>query len=274
MARPAPCELVRTLDPRPESVLKREEHTVVWRETTGAGEPVIVKLYRMRGRAKSLRCRLTRFRTEREYRRLRHLVRWDIPCTVPVAWAAGWSEDHGHHEILLTREVPRAIQLGRYLREREVAPRDLAPLFRIVRRMHDSGFCHQALYLYNVLVDPDAPPESRFFISDVPRSWTFPRSITGTGMALYDLLDLTIELGQAGIRRDSIPLDTYGLDRSEKRFLALEAKADPRTKRRRLVRDVTARLRWTEEWATSWKRPPPRESLRAFRVQGSNPATR
>lgn len=253
MKRPTPAELVGSMDPPEDAVLKREERTVVWRETRPDGERIVVKLYRRRGRLNALRSRVTRFRTEREYRRLRHLERWGLPCTLPLAWAHGHSPEHGYHEVLVMREVPNAVQLEQHLRECDASrTRDaLAPLFRIVRRMHESGFCNQTLYAYNVLVDTKAPPGEEFFLADVPRSWTFPRSIVGSRMALFDLLDLTVEVEESGVAPEAVPIEAYGLDALDaqgKRWWTEQKGADPRAKRTRSVRDGVARMRWAAAW--------------------------
>jgi tRNA A-37 threonylcarbamoyl transferase component Bud32 len=249
----SPAALVGTLDPPGHAVIKREERVVVWRETRPDGERTVVKLYRRRGRLGALRSRLTRFRAEREFRRLRHLVRWGVPCTVPLAWSHGHSPEHGYHEVLVMREVPNAVQLEQHLREREGRV-PLAPLFRIVRRMHESGFCNQTLYAYNVLVSRDAEPGEEFFLADVPRSWTFPRSIVGTGMALFDLLDLTVEVEEAGVAPAAVPLEAYGLGETGMRWWARHAGEDPRTKRTRAVRDALARVRWAAAWGLRVRR--------------------
>ncbi|MGB7218214.1 MAG: lipopolysaccharide kinase InaA family protein, partial [Vicinamibacterales bacterium] len=160
--RQAPSTLVATFDPPEASVIKREERTLIWREVRPGGDHVVVKLYRKRSAGSALRSRIMRFRTEREYRRLRHLQRWGIPCTEPLGWGAGWSREHGFHEVLLMREVPNALPLRDHLKaaldgqgKPGLASVPLDPLFRIVRRMHESGFCNQTLYARNVLVNRD-----------------------------------------------------------------------------------------------------------------------
>lgn len=253
MKPPAPSSLVATLHPPEAMILKREARTLVWRERRPDGTAIVVKLYRKRGLITVLRSRLLRFRTEREYRRLRHLQRSGIPCTEALAWGAGWSTEHGRHEILVMREVPHAVELGQYLKEGGVAPLD--PLYQIVRKMHESGFCCQTLYLRNVLLNRDAAPGEGYFLSDVPRSWTFPGSLVGSELALYDLFDLTFELEALGIPIDSIPLEAYGLDAEARIWWdRVRQKGDPRTKATRRLRDLKARLRWAVSWTKAWAR--------------------
>jgi signal transduction histidine kinase/ligand-binding sensor domain-containing protein len=253
MARITPADLVPSLDPSRDALLKEEERTLVWREPRTDGPPWVVKLYRRRGGLNALRSRVFRFRTEREYRRLRHLSRWGVRCTPPVAWAAGRSRAHGWHEVLVMEEVPGAVQLGTFIRERQ-SEVELSPLFALIRRMHESGFCHQTLYPANVLVSTTAPPDEAFVLSDVPRSWTFPRSLVGTSMARLDLLDLCTCLLEEGVPRDRLPLEAYGdWPDGSPRDLPLEG-PNPRTKMRRFLRDAAARIRWAAAWGAGWWR--------------------
>ncbi len=264
-ARTSPVDLVDSLHPEHDAILKLEDRTVVWREEGAGGPGKVVKLYRRRGGSTALRSRIFRFRTEREFRRLQHLARWGIPCTPPLGWAAGWTPEHGHHEVLVMEEVPGAVELGVHLADAEEM--DLAPLFRIVRRMHESGFCHQTLYAANVLVSRGNPGRDAFVMCDVPRSWTFPRSLLGTSMARYDLLDLSASLVEVGVPPTEVPLQAY--DSREGRMvmgLLLEG-VDPRGKRKRLRRDLTARIRWAGAWSASWKRRDrPADGLRGERA--------
>lgn len=253
------ARMVRSLDSPESQVLKSEARTRVWR-TLEAGEMArVIKLYRQRGALTCLRSRLSRFRTEREFRRLQHLTRWDIPCTPPVSWGWNRSAEHGHHEILVMEEIPNAVRLLEYL-GRGIAATELVPLFQIVRRMHESGFCHQALYATNVLVNPRAPVEDRYFIADVPRSWTFPRSLVGSGAALHDLLDLVLEIEEAvgprvEPRIESVALKHYGINQTTRaRWTELrERQGDPRSKRTRAIRDLRIRVHWAFSWASMWR---------------------
>lgn len=244
-----------TLDPPSDRILKREPGTLVWRETGPDGHPRVVKLYRRRGPMTVLRSRLTRFRAEREYRRLSHLQRWGVRCTQPLGWSTGRSEAHGRHEALVMRAVPGAVPLSERLPED--AATELVPLFQLVRRMHESGFCHQTLYARNVLVSPEEPPERRYFVADVPRSWTFPRRIVGTRMAWFDLLDLVWSLREAGLPPEHLPVEAYadsaeGLWPQKGGLAGLRIAPDPRSKRMRLMRDLAARIRWAAAWAGAW----------------------
>jgi len=251
-----PSDLVTTLDPPQESIIKREDRTLVWRERRPDGTPTVVKLYRARRTPYAIRSRVLRFRAEREYRRLCHLERWGVPCTEPLAWGEGHSTEHAHHEVLVMREVPNAVELGDWIGEAgaDAFDRDLTPLLRIVRRMHESGFCHQTLYARNVLVDREAAHGKEFFLADVPRSWTFPRSIAGTAMAWWDVLDLVVELEDAGFAGEDRWLEAYGMNAAGRQWWARKRAegSDPRKKRTRLGRDGAARMRWGIAWGKPW----------------------
>jgi hypothetical protein len=249
----------RTLEPDPRSVLKREESTLIWVEEGREGGRRVAKLYRRRGRFTTLREEVTGFRAQREWARLTHLHRWGVPCTEPIAWAHGHSPSHGWHEVLVTREIPRAVSLDDYLGA--VGPdANIDPLLSAVRRMHESGFCHQTLYGRNVLVDPEASPEERYFIADVPRARVFPRSIAGGRLALMDLRDLYLDLALGGFSPEAVPWNAYGLtDRQRRKVTAPLPDGNPRKGWRRRLRDVEARLRCAAAWGAFWKgraRPP------------------
>jgi hypothetical protein len=196
------------LVPAADDFLKKERGTWIWREVGPDGRFRVVKLYRHRGFHNALRSRATRFRAQREWSRLRHLAHWGVPCTAPLGWTHGYSRQHGYFEVLVTLEVPDAVSLDAYLKTGGTAATP-APLYRIARRMHDSGLCSQALYARNILVQPRAPLDQRYSLLDLPRSWLFPGSITGTSMARCDLLDLTRSIRQAGIAPGEIPVEAY-----------------------------------------------------------------
>jgi hypothetical protein len=244
--------------PAPDDFLKKERGTWIWREVGPDGRFRVVKLYRHRGLHNVLRSRATRFRAQREWSRLRHLVRWGVPCTAPLGWTHGYSCQHGYFEALVTLEVPDALSLDVYLKT-EGAAAALAPLYRLARRMHDSGLCSQALYARNIVVQPRAPLEQRYSLSDLPRSWLFPGSITGTSMARSDLLDLTHSIRRAGIAPGEIPVEAYaGEDeRGHKQSLARLRHMDHAFgKWSRKRREARTRLRWLLGWALHPYRSP------------------
>jgi hypothetical protein len=245
------------LVPSAEDFLKKERGTWIWREAGPDGRFRIVKLYRHRGFHNALRSRATRFRAQREWSRLRHLVRWDVPSVVPLGWTHGYSRDHGYFEALVTLEIPEAVPLDKYLKT-DCHAASLAPLYRIVRRMHDSGLCSQTLYARNIVVQPGAPPDQRYSLLDLPRSWLFPGSIAGTSMARCDLLDLTRSIRLAGIAPGEIPVEAYARENEGGHRQAL-AKLPHRNhafgKWSRKGREARTRLRWLLAWALYPFRP-------------------
>lgn len=248
------------LRPPDSALIKHEHRTWVWRDRDAGGRCRVLKLYRHRGPWTTVRSRIFRFRVEREYRRLRHLQRHGLPCTETLGWWTGRSQEHGRHELLVTAELPAPLQLRDYLKgggDRNA----VTALYRTVHAMHESGFCNQTLYASNVLVTPCAPVGRRCHLADVPRSWTFPRSIVGTPMAWYDLLDLSLSIIDAGVPWEEIPVEAYGLNEAGQRWWASRERAavvgrfDSRAKSVRLRRDVIARLRWAAAWARfGWRR--------------------
>ena len=246
---------MRFSGPPPGPGLKREKGTWIWVEDGPNGIRRVVKLYRLRSRFAEHREEVLGFRAEREYRHLKHLRAAGVPCTEPLAWTHGYNRAHGWHEALITREVPGAHRLDRYLEE-QGTELDLAPLLRTIRRMHDSGFCHQTLYARNILVASGSPEGERFFIMDVPRGRIFPESIVGNPGALADLRDLFVDLTEAGITRAAIPWEAYGLDSEGLEQVTRPWKGDPRTKGRRTVRDVKLRVRWAIAWLLAPFREP------------------
>jgi len=277
----APRELVVSLDPPGAARIKDEPGTLVWREVSPSGEPRVAKLYRHRGCLNWVRSKVFRFRVERELRRLRHLEGWGVPVTPPLGWGAGWSRKEGFHELLLMRELPEVVPLDHYIRgalregrlgrtsSGDPRPVDLTPLFRMVRRMHESGLCNQTLFASNILIRPSTEPGAgnRFFLSDLPRSWVFPRSLLGTRRALWDLLDLEYTLVCCGLSPEGEVLAAarvaYGvgeLPAPSREWLAGKGEVDPRSKKRRGRRDVVARMQWALAWLAVWKgraRPDP-----------------
>lgn len=220
-------------------LLKQEHKTLIWSADVGS-EKGIVKMYRHRGVANTIRGWAVRYRVQREHEHLEHLAAHGIPCTVPLGWTHGYTPEHGFYEILATREIEDAQSLDEVIRSG--ASVDLAPLFAAVRRMHEAGFRHQVLYARNIIVGGD-PAEGRCFVCDVPRSYIFPGSILGTRLAIQDIADLVASLAAAGMQTDDIPLDAYGLPPHEKaRFGHVMARYSKR-KLRRTGRDVETRIR-------------------------------
>jgi len=201
----------------------RVEHGVlIWSEQCDDTTRIVFKMYRHRGMWTSFRERVTRFRVQREYQSLCHLVQQDIPCSIPLFWTRGYCRRHGYYEILAMREIEDATPLGAL-----VIPGvdlngvgDLAPLFRIVRRMHSSGLHHGALVPRNILVTTGADGRWSFHVIDMPRAIAFPRDVFDTRMGWIDLKDLTRSLLPVlGNERCLALLESYGMDASGGRYL-------------------------------------------------------
>lgn len=238
--------------PGPEAVLKRERKTIIWRQVDDHGRSVAVKLYRHRGALNAFRGYLAGCRTAREDRRLRHLLRWGVPCSIPLGWWRGWMPEHGFYEVLAMLEVPDSTRLDEWLvgQHSEELLRDL---FGSVRAMHESGLCHQVLVGRNVLVAPGADGSLHCVIIDLPRAWIFPRSIVGSRMAWFDLQDLTFNLVSNGVPEASVPLDAYGLDEGQRTLLWGSLGYHPHGKVRRRTRDLEVRLRHLLSSLAVWR---------------------
>jgi hypothetical protein len=233
-------------DPAPVGRLIKEElHTIVWRAPHDSGEPAVIKMYRRRGIVKSLRERVFSFRAEREYAALDHLVRSQIPCSVPLAWRYGSSTTHGRFETLTTREIVGARSLRALGRSQCAFRWEFQSLYRMIRQVHDSGLYHAVMHVDNVLAVPTGDSVREFYLIDMPRSILFPHSIVGTRMAWFDLQYLSYGLlTELGIPQEKIPLDAYGLDdREQRQFLQqLPSFSRSNMKRKRLRAEAFLRL--------------------------------
>lgn len=173
-----------------EQLFKAEQCTLIWSEPLPGGGREVVKMYRRRPVADPIRRWFVPYRVQREFGLLEHLSQAGVPCPEPLWWSHGSSPQHGRHEELATREIGGTIPLVDWLRSAGPSMRpDLAPLFRIARRMHECGVAHGAFYPTNILAAPQRAPVD-FFVIDLAHGCRFPRSIVGTRPAAYDLLDM------------------------------------------------------------------------------------
>jgi hypothetical protein len=197
-----------------EILIKAEYRTLVWSESLPGGGRAIMKMYRRRPFYDPLRRWLIPYRAEREFKVLTHLVQHGIPCSEPLSWSHGRRDPHGRHELLVTREMEGATALDKLL-QRPAAVTDLAPLLRLIRRMHDCGVSHGGLAPRNILVTFPSPGMPSFHIIDMSYSCIFPQGIAGTRMATFDLLDLMYRLRRHfPPERCNAGLVAYGLDES------------------------------------------------------------
>lgn len=193
-----------------QHLYKAEPGTLVWSEPQPDGGSVVVKLYRRRGFWDPLRRRFIAYRVEREYRLLRRLREQGVACPEPLAWSHGRSRVHGRFERLDTREIEGAVPLAD-LYPRTGCP-DVAPLFRLVRRMHAAGIAHGSLYARNVLVAGPRGSTPDYYLIDLAHGRAFARDVAGSNPADYDLLDLLASLGRLAPANTVAPwLAAYGL---------------------------------------------------------------
>lgn len=174
------------------NIIKAEANCFICSELTNDGSTAVVKMYYQRGFVNFIREIITSFRTEREYRILRHLVSCGISCSIPLSWTDGYCKEHGFYEILATRQIPDAISLRAFLSSKSIINKniDWGPLFQMVHHMHSCGVYHGALSTKNILIESKGNAQAKFYIIDLARGWLFPRSIFGKKIARYDLLKL------------------------------------------------------------------------------------
>ena len=222
--------------PPPDALIKDEPHTLIWSEALDDGGRAIVKMYRRRDPFSYWRERRFGFRVQREYEALAHLVRSEVPCSEPLWWDHGRSPTHGRYEVLATRKVEGGTPV-RGLVAAGQADRlqwELAPLYALIRRMHECGLYHGVLHLNNVLVRPAAGFARDYFIIDTPRSILFPRSIVGTPMAWFDVQYASDNaVRYLALEAETLPLADYGMDETTRQRFLRELPGFSRSKVRR-----------------------------------------
>jgi len=200
-------------------LIKVEFGTLIWSEPTAGGGRAVMKMYRQRPFYDPARRLLITHRAAREFQLLSHLVRHGIPCSEPLSWSHGRHYLHGRYELLATRQIADAATLEMLLQQ-PGAVADLAPLFRLARRMHDSGVSHGAFVPRNILVSFPVHGVPAFHVIDMAYSRIFPRGIAHTRMASFDLLELLYWIGRhVAPERCRAWLADYGLGESETRGL-------------------------------------------------------
>ena len=173
-----------------QTLVKVEDRTLIWSEPLPDGARGFFKMYRRRGFLDPVRHWFVPYRVEREYRLLERLHACKVSCAEPVRWSHGRDRRHGWHEILVTREIPSAEPLKDFLRSNPGGAPDLAPLFALARRMHESGVAHGAFYAANVMISVPAGDPPRFHVIDLAHGCRFAKDIVGTPPADYDVLDM------------------------------------------------------------------------------------
>ncbi len=241
IAIPSDAGILNKPDANGRVLINVEHGVLIWSEPTSDGARAVVKMYRNRSWIEPWRRRhLLRYRTQREYMALAHLVEHDIPCSTPLYWSYGHHPDHGHYEILATHEILSATPLVSHFSSpaHENMTMDLTPLFVHIRAMHKSAVCHGALLLRNFLVTSDPNGQPLFHIIDMARTNLFPYSIVGTRMAWYDLLTVTEHILRYRGNDYCTPLlRAYGLDEPTAAKLLLQAaKYRPSRETRNMLR--------------------------------------
>lgn len=197
-----------------QTLIKDEFHTLIWSEPWPGGGRQVVKMYRRQPCYEPLRRSLLPYRSEREHRVLARLLQHGIACSEPLWWRRVRDARYGRCDLLATREIEEAASLELLLRREKTAP-DLVPLFRLLRRMHDSGVLHGALMPRNILVSRQVDGHPAFHLIDLARSRQFPAGIAATWIACFDLKSLLHAVGkEASLAQAAGWLAAYGLAES------------------------------------------------------------
>ena len=163
IARAIAADLSRPAATDGIDVIKSERGTLVWKQACpDVGCNGVFKLYRHINPIKLFRSRISKGRrSKREFAALSRLRRAGVPCSEPLDVFCGRTPEAGLCEVLVTKCIEGGIPLETLAGEgRGFAQLDLAPLYRIVRRAHESGTYHGALSPRNILVTGDAGAEA------------------------------------------------------------------------------------------------------------------
>jgi len=207
----------------PGSLIKKERRTLVWLDQTGTVVPAVFKMYRRHGSVSELRKRIFTYRVKREFQALERLCSAGVPVSAPLFWGVGRAPNHGRFEILGTKQIPDSLNLEELIAQAPGPDHipDIAPLARLVRRMHAAGVWHGALYARNVQCRKEENGWS-FHLLDFPRAFLFRRDLGPTRMARYELLTLFNFLFRAGHQSPWDELgQLYGLDEPALKALIL-----------------------------------------------------
>jgi len=198
-----------------QTLIKEETHTLIWSEPLPAGGRQVIKMYRRQPFYEPASRWLLPYRAEREHGALSRLLRHGIACSEPLWWRRVRDARYGRCDLLATREIEKASPLELLLRREKAAP-DLTPLFRLLRRMHDSGVLHGALMPRNVLVSRPVDGQPAFHLIDLARSRQFPTGIAATRIAFFDLKSLLHAVGkEVPLKQAANWLAAYGLAESD-----------------------------------------------------------
>ena len=240
-------ETLKTLvAPDTNSIIEQGKDSVVWRLKLPGGESAVGKIYRRRGWVSRFRGGAFPFRVQREYNGLCVLADSGIPCSAPLLWGQGFAAEHARFEILVTREIPDVMNLSALTAAgmRKPSTNDLLPLFDVLRRMHQCGVYHGALWPKNIMMTTAPERERAFHVIDLARTIRFPSDITGTTMARFDLLSLLYGLGRRCPEFDAeTALRRYGYAPEEAREIAEQARRYRSTRHLRNRLGLTFKIR-------------------------------
>ncbi len=210
-------------------VLDLSKETLIWVSEHG-GERHVHKLYFGRGPISWLREHLFAFRVEREYLALDYLAKRGVPCSHPVSWTKGFSPELGGRvEVLSTVEVKNAISLDDIWKHPELTlsqkQQYLCESMVLIRRMHEAGLHHGAMYIRNILFEQEADELKAPRIIDVPRAIACYHCLVGDPLATIDLLQffepVAEALGETGLKE---ALTAYGLNAQEQQVFLQKLK--------------------------------------------------
>jgi len=202
-----------------QTLIKDELHTLIWSEPLPDGGRQVIKMYRRQPFYEPVRRWFLPYRAEREHRVLSRLLGHGIACSEPLWWRRVRDARYGRCDLLATREIEEASSLEQLLGREWAAP-DLALLFRLLRRMHDSGVSHGALMPRNILVSRATDGQPAFHLIDLARSRQFPVGIAATRIASFDLKSLLHAVGRyVSLGEASRWLAAYGLAESGARAI-------------------------------------------------------
>jgi hypothetical protein len=164
--------------------VSRDSETFPFQPTPGDGTPalIFVKRYRYRGFGRQLKQtgRGTFFGTDRarfEYNFLSAMHRRGVPTVRPIAHGNQTKRKMLRACFLITEGRPGVVSLDHDAIEHAQEPRAQAArrrqwsheLAAYIRRMHEAGVAHGALFWRNILVDPDPDARQRFTFIDPDR---------------------------------------------------------------------------------------------------------
>jgi len=196
------------------NIIKAEAKCYICSVRKDDGTTAVMKMYYQRGAVNFIREKIMRFRAEREYLILNHLVRCGVSCSIPLNWIYGYCKEYGFYEILSTRQIPDTISLREFLSSTSITNKniDWGHLFQMVQHMHSCGVYHGALSTKNILIDFKGNARPNYYIIDLARGWLFPRSIFGKQIAWFDILKLVRNIeNHFGIGYCQPYLAQYGL---------------------------------------------------------------